>query len=324
MDKIKNVVGSSISDEDARSNRPNCMNSSSKFQELDIADIDVDFLSSKKFFLDENEEKSDSACSHQRVQYFLQKKYIILACTFIAVFCVASCLLLYNMRDENVDDLPIIKAENIKFKEVKNINHKKNSDQKIYSYITNEDIGDDVYSAKEEEAETFDTDKLYNKPQKNEIATNTNRNRDVTSRRKLRQEMVNSIIVADDSDDKTNTEQIDTIDDLHKNVGDLKVKPKKSLKNFFRKKSKNINENNINGGIFIPSLYFNSELDAYKYYDYIARVCPFVKQYGHNIMKVSNEKNGTRYKILIGPFSDIEDADNVATNMIERGVQVIW
>ncbi len=333
------------------------INSSSKFQELDVADIDVDFLSSKKFFLDEHDIDRKNETQSINIRQFLQKKYIVSLLAFIFVFSIAIVFLIYNMQDENSDDLPVIKAESVQFKGKKDINQRKTSSQKVYSYITNEKTEDKVSLAGTTDEDTF----VVNNSQKARGTIDHtplyNQDSNAANRRRLRQEMVSSIIDNDSVDNKLDHGHIDNNYEYAEDTSNLKIKPKKSLKHFFKRKSKDPENKNINGGVFIPSLFFNAELDAYKYYDYISRVCPFVKQYGYKIIKLSSRSvdklgniqsantgsninsekatkseykdnskayNIVRYKILIGPFSDIETADSVANAMIERGVQLIW
>ncbi len=357
-DKVNEYISdSSDLKESVIFDRRNKINSSSKFQELDVADIDVDFLSSKKFFLDEHDIDRKNEAQYINIRYFLQKKYIVYLLAFIFVCSIAIIFLIYNMQDENSDDLPIIKAESVQFKETKDINQRKTNAQKIYSYITNEKTEDKVSLARAKDEDTF----AINNSQKTQGMINRtplyNQDSNAANRRRLRQEMVNSIIGNDSVDGKLDHGHIDSSYEYAEDTSNLKIKHKKSLKHFFKRKSKDLGNKNINGGVFIPSLFFNAELDAYKYYDYISRVCPFVKQYGHKIIKVSSrsgdklgriqstdtdsninseqttkseykynqkECNMVRYKILIGPFSDIETADSVANSMIERGVQLIW
>ena len=337
--------------------RRNKINSSSKFQELDVADIDVDFLSSKKFFLDEHDIDRKNETQPINIRHFLQKKYIVSSLAFVFVCSIVIVFLICNIQDENSDDLPVIKAESVQFKETKDINQRKTSAQKIYSYITNEKTEDKVSLARIKDEDTF---AINNSPKAQGMVDRIpldNQDSNATNRRRLRQEMVSSIIDNGSVDNKLDHGHIENNYKYAEDPSNLNIKPKKSLKHFFKRKSKDIESKNINGGVFIPSLFFNAELDAYKYYDYISRVCPFVKQYGHKIIKVSSRSvdklgsiqsadmdsninsekatkseykynskayNMVRYKILIGPFSDIETADSVANAMIERGVQLIW
>jgi cell division septation protein DedD len=273
--------------------------------------------------------KASETSNDFRSKFFRDDKkfFLIGGGASIVAFCTVVYIMYYNSKPIDLEELPVIKADETPFKEKPTANDQvKHQDTTVYDNISGakRKVEEKIVQPPEEVLsipEIESGESLSDEEKQNiikafdELAPEKEYKINYVKKDVPKIKTDNLVVIENEYRPPIN--KIETITPLTPSK-----KPKQRLKDIMEKNARPADEVTVsrNGGPVVQIASVMTKPAAEAEYNRLASKNPFLKGLGKKIVKVDlGQTKGIRYRIQVGPFKNREDASKIISRMKERG-----